>query len=151
MKTKIFIILLVTIATASFSAAASAPEALASLFDGPYHENKNATETVITGAPLKPYSLSTFHSLAVKKDPALVLPLEKAVKADGAQAIWQETVNKGGRLESGVYELKPQNKIRRYILYLNSFISGGNEATIIYLEGKASPQQIKKLIKTISE
>ncbi len=138
-------------ATATLHARANTPAALEALFNGPYHNHKNATETVITGAPLKPYSLSTFHSLAVRKDPALATALENAVKSDGAQAIWQETVNRGGRLESGVYELKSQNKTRRYILYLNSFISGGNEATIIYLEGKATPQQIKKLIKTISE
>ena len=151
MKAKIFLILLIAILKKSLNAAATTPASLAQLFDGTYQKKNHATETIITGAPLKPYSLSTFHSLAVTEDPLLALPLEKAAVADGAHALWKETVNKGGRMESGVYELKPQGKNRRYVLYLNSFLSGGNEAIIIYLEGKATPQQIKKLIKTISE
>lgn len=150
MNRYIYILIVTAMILAAGKASAQLPKGLAGLFDGPYLENKNATETIITGNPLKPYSLSLFHSLAVSDNANLALPIEKAVRSDGAKAIWKETVNKGGRLESGVYEL-PKTKHRRYILYLNSFIGGGNEATVIYLEGKATPQQIKKLIKTITD
>lgn len=152
MKAKNLLILAIAIMAVALSANAQTPTALAKLFDGPYQNNKAATELIITGSPLKPYSLSSFHSLGVKDDPALALPLEQAVKSDGAKALWKETVSKGGRLESGVYELPSENLIRRrYILYLNGFIGGRNEAIVIYLEGRSTPEKIKKLIKEMTE
>lgn len=130
--------------------AAQVPDALSRLFDGRYRDNPSATETVITGEPLKPYSLSLFHSLQIQGDASQAVAIEKAVKADGARAKWKETVMKGGTLQSGVYELDGKRR-RRYILYLNTFADGGNDVTVIYLEGKALPEQIKKLIRTISK
>lgn len=150
MTPRLIALLLITMASALATARAQTPEALAALFDGPYRDNKNATETIITGPPLSPYSLTTFHSLQVRGDPELAQPIEAAVKSDGLKAVWMETVHRGRRLESGVYEL-PATWHRRYILYLNRFITGGNEATVIYLEGSADPDKIKKMIKTISD
>lgn len=135
----------------SVLAMATPPKSLSELFNGGYRDSENAVETIITGEPLKPYSLSTFHSIEVKNNPALALPLEKAATAPDNEPLWKETILKGGSLQSGVYELPNEGKQRRYILYLNTFLRGGNEATLIYLEGKATPAQVKKLIKTLSD
>lgn len=63
MKAKNLLILAIAIMAVALSANAQTPTALAKLFDGPYQNNKAATELIITGSPLKPYSLSSFHSL----------------------------------------------------------------------------------------
>ncbi len=145
-------LLALTIIILSMSAGASAqvPAAIGRLFNGPYRSSPAATETIITGEPLKPYDLTLFHSLMITDDSQASSALEKAVKADGKEALWEETESVGGRLRYAIYELRGKQK-RRYILYLNTFPSGGNEATVIYLEGKATPSQIKRLITTISK
>jgi len=142
--------LILAAAMATLATVAQVPAQLSTLFDGRYHDNPAATETVISGEPLKPYYLDVFHSLAVKGDPSLAAKIEQAVRTDGARAKWKETVMKGGKLQSGVYELESKRR-HRYILYLSTFVDGGDEATVIYLEGKALPGQIKKLIRTISK
>lgn len=141
----VIILTLAAIILASASALAQAPAALGKLFDSSFRDNPAATETVITGSPLKPYSLNIFHSLETSS-PTQIQELERAVRSDGASALWKETVARGGHLETGVYELPKGKKGRRYILFLNS----GGKATAIFLQGKATPEQIKKLITTMS-
>ncbi|MCM1029285.1 MAG: DUF6108 family protein [Pseudoflavonifractor sp.] len=147
--TRHLLITLIALAVSALTSTSQVPAALEKLFDGPYTDNPSATETIITGDPLKPFSLNLFHSLSVKDNATLADEIEKAVRSDGKRSLWKETVMNGGRLQNGIYELKG-NKRRRYILYLNTFISGGNDATVIYLEGSATPSQIKRLISTIS-
>lgn len=145
------IILMAAMLAAALAASAQVPAAIATLFDGPYRNNPAATETVITGDALKSRNLSLFHSLSIEGNPELVSAIEKAVKADAATTEWIQTVTRGGKLQSSVYELPSYDKKRhRYVLYLNSFLTGGNEAAVIYLEGKATPEQIKKLIKDMT-
>lgn len=55
---------------------AQVPANLARLFDGPYHDNRNATETIITGEPLRRHHLSLFRSLSVTEDADLAAPIE---------------------------------------------------------------------------
>lgn len=148
MKHRILLIVTMLIAMTT-GAEAKVPEALERLFGGPYRDNPAATETIITGEPLKTYNLSMFHSLQLKGDSSLADTVEQAVKKAGSRAKWKETVFKAGRLQNGIYELEG-NAPRRYILYLNTFLTGGDDVTVIYLEGKAEPSMIKKLITTIS-
>lgn len=148
MKTRLLI--LTVLLLTSMTLAAQMPDALSALFGGKFRDNPAATETIIKGEPLKPYSLSRFQSLEIKGDPSVADFFEKAVKESTTDAIWHETVIKGGKLYSGVYEL-PAKKHRRYILYLNTFQTGGNDVTVIYLAGSATHEKIRKLIRTISK
>lgn len=145
------IILTATLLVAALATSAQVPTAIASLFDGPYRNNPAATETIITGDALKSLRLSLFHSLSIEGKPEMATAIEKAVKADAATTEWIQTVTRGGKLQSAVYELASGDKKRhRYVLFLNSFPAGGNEAIVIYLEGKATPEQIKQIIKQMT-
>lgn len=143
-------VILIFVISVTAAASAQVPGAIGRLFDGPFHNSPAATETVITGAPLKPYSLSLFHSLTITGNSPAAKEMEQAVREDSRGALWEETESIGGRLRYGIYELKGERQ-RRYILFLNTFLTGGDNATVIYLEGKATPEKIKRLINTISK
>ena len=78
MKTRLLI--LTVLLLTSMTLAAQMPDALSALFGGKFRDNPAATETIIKGEPLKPYSLSRFQSLEIKGDPSGADFCEKAVK-----------------------------------------------------------------------
>ncbi len=73
--------------------------------------------------------------------------LERAVMADGSHAIRREVNYRDGHLYYGFYTLTQRNRNNRYIFYINRCITGGDQAILIYLEGKASPEQVKSMLK----
>lgn len=130
--------------------AATAQEGLsvADVFDGRYHDRAGVRETMISGGSLAAHRLSVYRSLSfdspVDADVALV---ERAVKQDGARATDREVQLRGGRLYYGFYALPRRNSKNRYLLYLNQLAAGGDKLLVIYLEGDASAEQVKKMLK----
>jgi len=96
---------------------------------------QNATEVVMGAGRLKKYRLSLFHSLEMKNPSASDRTrIEALVQADSKQAIRHEE-NGGHRL----YELQGVKTTHRYIFYRPDGLS----LILIYIEGKASLEQIK--------
>ena len=116
------------------------------LFDGRYRANKYATETVITGSQLAPMNLTVYRALTIYRQPMLAEKIEKLVIKDGDKSDSSEVRYNSGRLYYGFYVLKPKDGNNRYILYLNKGTGNSNVITLIYLEGKASPAQVKSMI-----
>ena len=116
---------LVLLATA---AAANAQEGLsvADVFGGRYHDRAGVRDN---------------------PDAADIALVERAVKQDGARATDREVQLRGGRLYYGFYALPRHNSKNRYLLYLNQLAAGGDKLLVIYLEGYATAEQVKKMLK----
>ena len=69
------------------------------------------------------------------------------MRRDGADALSREVQFRDGRLFYGFYRLRRHNDLNRYIFFLNQLAAGGNKVILIYLEGSASPEQVKKMLK----
>ena len=96
---------------------------------------KNATEVVMSGKRLKDFHLSFFHSLEIKNPSATDRQrISSLVQTDAAKAITQEETP-GHRF----FEMPQRKGMHSYILYRNN----SQAITLIYIEGKASLDQIK--------
>lgn len=138
---------LVLLATA---AAATAQEGLsvADVFGGRFNDRAGVRETTISGGSLAAHRLDLYRSLSFDNpgddDVALV---ERAVKQDGTRATDREVQLRAGRLYYGFYALPRRNSKNRYLLYLNQLAAGGDKLLVIYLEGRASAEQVKNMLK----
>ena len=76
--------------------------------------------------------------------------IENLVVKDGAKAIDKEVEYRNGQLYYGFYTLPKYKRSNRYIFFLNQNLarkSPKNVVTLIYMEGEASAERIKKLIR----
>lgn len=139
--------LLITIIAVTLGMAAASAQSglhIAGLFDGKYRDTVNGTETIIDGSALAPYKLDKYISLTVESDSESVATIEPLVRADGRGAIDREVLQKKGVLYYAFYQLKPLGSgTNRYILYVNR----KNKIILVYLEGPATPAQVKKILK----
>ena len=119
------------------------------LFDGRYKKAAGATEIIVTGVQAREIGLTVYHSLSLtdKNQAELV---EGLVVKDGVQAVDKEVEYRNGQLYYGFYTMKKGKRDNRYIFYLNQNLarkSPKNIVTLIYMEGLASPEEVKKLIR----
>lgn len=134
--------------TSWLTVAASDPLAVESLFDGRFRSDPRVTETVITGNSLADYLLTSYKSLTFTGAPDLTPAVEKAVTHDGATARDREVSYQEGHLYYGFYALPPRNNLKRYIFYLNrASKSTAGKVILIYVEGHADINQIKRMLK----
>lgn len=142
------ILFLMLLLAAAIPAAAQKGLAVGALFDGRYRDIPDARETIISGGQLKKHKLSTYRSITLT-DAAneSADAIERAVRRDGADALSREVQFRDGRLFYGFYRLRRHNDLNRYIFFLNQLAAGGNKVILIYLEGSASPEQVKKMLK----
>ncbi len=119
----------------------------------PHNPDASVNVVSITGNKLKEHDLSIYRSVSVTGDDALAQRIERAVTRDGTKAESREVSLKKGHLYFGFYSLPPVDNDNRhmgenrYIFYLNSTLDGGRKITLIYLQGKAEPWQIRRMIK----
>lgn len=114
----------------------------------PHAPDAKVSAVSITGRQLESQgNLSVYRSVSVTGDSELIMKIERAVTRDGTKAESREVSLKDGRLYFGFYTMPPLENENRYIFYLNSTLSGGKKATLIFLQGKASPYEIRKMIK----
>ncbi|MBJ2166998.1 MAG: hypothetical protein JFR24_03890 [Muribaculaceae bacterium] len=141
-------ILLTLILASAFPSLAQKGLAVEHLFHGMFHDYPNATETLINGGDIKRHKLSLYRSLTLSApDAADIQGIERSVKQDGAHAISREVQFKDKRLYYGFYELPDRDGSNRYLFYLNQLAAGGNKVIVIYMEGSASLEQVKKMLK----
>lgn len=121
-----------------------------SLFDGRYKKDPHATELIVTGSGARDINLKVYHSLKLTQKSQQNL-VESLVVKDGVKAEEKEVEYRSGQLYYGFYVL-PASKSgsHRYIFYLNQNLAHNapkNMVTLIYMEGKATPEEIKKIIR----
>ncbi len=146
---KQFIIIILTCMMASSTALAQQGLNINQLFDGRFKKATGATEIIVTGSKAGEIGLDVYHSLSVTDEVQAEL-VESYVKKDGVQAVDKEVEYRNGQLYYGFYTLKPEKGNKRYIFFLNQNLarkSPKKVVTLIYMEGKASAEKIKKLIR----
>lgn len=119
------------------------------LFDGRYKKAAGATEIIVTGVQAREIGLTVYHSVSVT-DKTQAEIIESLVVKDGVQSIDKEVEYRNGQLYYGFYTLKKNKGENRYIFYLNQNLarkSPKSVVTLIYMEGEASADKIKKLIR----
>ncbi len=116
------------------------------IFSERYRDMKGATETILSGDRLSDAGLDLYHSITFKGHPELGPVIERLVASDGAKALSKEVKYKSGHLYYGFYRLTKNGNLNRYVLYLNGTLAGEDKIILLFLEGKASPEKIKKLI-----
>lgn len=120
---------------------------IGALFDGRYHGDARASETMIEGDKLSKYSLTLYRSLTLTDMPEAAATIEPLVTRDASKAVDREVSYRDGGLYYGFYQLKPRGPKNCYLFYLNQNRNGGNKIILIYLEGTASRDKIKKMLK----
>jgi len=119
------------------------------LFDGRYKKAAGATEIIVTGSQAREIGLTVYHSVSVT-DKTQAEIIENLVVKDGAQAVDKEAEYRNGQLYYGFYTMQKHKRKNRYIFFLNQNLarkSPKNVVTLIYMEGEASAEKIKKLIR----
>ena len=119
------------------------------LFDGRYKKAAGATEIIVTGVQAREIGLTVYHSLSVTEKSQAEL-VEALVVKDGVQAVDKEVEYRNGQLYYGFYTMPKHKRSNRYIFFLNQNLARKapkNVVTLIYMEGSASADQIKKLIR----
>lgn len=118
------------------------------IFTDHYRDMKGATETMVVKDQLRNMNLSLYHSITFKDHPELGGTIERLVAADGAKAASKEVRYKNGHLYYGFYSLgATAGGLNRYIIYLNGHLNGDNRIMLLFLEGKAKSEQVKKMLK----
>lgn len=119
---------------------------VSTLFSGEYNKNSNAVVVIMKGRELESYKLSFFHSISVKNSEYDVAKFEKAVLADGKNAVNSKVIKNGNKVLAAYYQLPPalnsDKDANRFILFHKE--NSGN-ATIIYLEGKTDLDALIKI------
>lgn len=118
-----------------------------SLFDRRYRDNPAASVTVIRGEMLRNYDLSSYLAITLNGMPEEAEEIERLVAKDGSNALSREVSYKQGHIYYGFYRLRNYNGIKRYLFYLNQNLHKGNKIMLIYLEGNAETETVKKMLK----
>lgn len=121
-----------------------------SLFDGRFKEDSRAVEVLIKGKELKKYHLTLFRSLTVNSAPEVFDKMEALVKKDAVHAIDKEVGTIGNRLYYGFYCFPPHKGNFRYLFYRNTAVkphSRKSEATVVYMEGKVTLEELKHIFQ----
>ncbi len=117
-----------------------------SVFTESYTSLPGATETLLTRSKLHDVNLSLYHALSIPGQPEKAIEIERMVLRDGSKATSKEVRYSSGHLLYGFYVLPKTEGQNRYILFLNGNLNSGGKLVLLYLEGNASVNDVKKLI-----
>ena len=147
---KKFLITTIIALMASISAMAQDDLNIGKAFGGKYHDNENATESIIQNKDyLLNKGITLIRTLKIQNKLSEADFIEPLVLADGAKAIEKTVSFKKGKLYYGFYKLKSIKKnINRYTIYVNKEPVGGNNINLIYIEGKADMNSINTFINS---
>lgn len=115
-------------------------------FSREYTMLPESTETLLTRSKLHDVSLSLYRALSIAGNEEKAYAVERMVLADGRNAVQKEVRYSSGHLLYGLYILPRRGDDNRYILFLNGNLTGTGKMLLLYLEGKATVEDVKKLI-----
>lgn len=148
MRAHRLIFLITLILTAAGAAAQKGLEVNPILRGEALHDQQARVTTITSDQALARYGLDIYRSVAVDHpDEATVSLIEKAVRHDGGKALSREVQLRDSRLFYGFYRLPPHKGANRYLFYLNQGKAPDNKIILIFMQGRASAEQIKKMLK----
>lgn len=122
--------------------------AIIQVMESSFKDDPSATRTLIKGGRLEKYDLSLYHGVTIENREAVVAEIEPIVLKDATKAVSREVNYRNGHLYYGFFRFKRRKSgTNRYLFYLNDYLKGGNKLILIYMEGFATPDEIKKMLK----
>lgn len=118
--------------------------AVTSIFDK-YGSSKGVTLLEISEELMKDYQIKHFKSIIFENGTTALPEIRKAIEKDkvGAKRI-KESIQ-DGLLMSGYYRLKTEEaNMNRYLIFK---VGKNNKTTLIYIEGKLTPEELVELLK----
>ncbi|MDR0368035.1 MAG: hypothetical protein LBH82_02710 [Bacteroidales bacterium] len=110
-----------------------------------YGSSKGVTLLEISEELMKDYQIKHFKSIIFDNGTAALSEIRKAIEKDKADAKRMKESVRDGLLTSGYYRLKTEETgMNRYLIFK---IGKNNKTTLIYIEGKLSPEQLIELLK----
>lgn len=150
---KRLIFLLVILAAAWSGACAQDGLNINRVFGGRYGDDREVTETLISGSN-RYLSSHKLDVLASFKGPASTYSsvIQPLVLADGRGAKGRNVRYREGQLYFAFFELKPlADGSRRYIYYVNNAVDKGSTVVLIYFQGRLSSAQVSALIQELAK
>lgn len=147
MKTKIYITLIL-LCVGTLSLYAQRGLEIDHIFKD-FHRADNVTETIVSGSQLSGTGLDTYRSIIVSGEGATysAAAIAKAVMADATKAVSKEVSYVDGHLFYAQYTLKPSGGRNRYIFFVDNTLKGDSRVMLVYMEGSATADQVRRLIK----
>lgn len=136
-----FMILLIVLAMQSY--AQKDPE-IVRIFDK-YGDKQGVTLLEISDDLMKNYQIEKFRSI-IFKDGSKALPeIRRLIDIDKENAKKIKESKENGLVISGYYRLKTDDeKMNRYLIFK---VGKNNKVTLVYIEGKLTPEQLVELLK----
>lgn len=150
---RIVIMLMLMLLTTAVSAQSSQLNISKFMSNNQKRSTEGTKEIYVSGNKLRGYNMTFYHSFMLldkKKHASLAKTMEEAVRADGRKADDRQVVEIGGHLYYAIYTIdtNPDNGISRYIFYKDTSLKGGgNQVIVVYMEGAATIEEIKKKFK----
>ena len=110
-----------------------------------YGNKKGVTHLEASAAVMKDYEITQFKSIIFDDGTSVLPEIRKCIEKDkqGAAKIKEET--KDGKVVNGYYRLKNlQPQINRYLIFK---VGAQNKVTLLYIEGKITPEGLVELLK----
>lgn len=115
-------------------------------FSEDFAASPEVTMVAISGNQSKWEGLALYKSVSVSGDSSKADAIAKAVKKDGAKAVFKETSYKDGKLYFGFYGLGGEGRNRKYMFYLDMRPKGVGKTILVYIEGDWSADEVKGMI-----
>ena len=112
------------------------------VFRGKVVPTRHMIVTEVRGGHMATYKLDYYRSVVFQVDEKKALEVAALVKADAAEALSAETENVGDLLTYALIELKPIDKMRRYLCYQVKPSGPAKVITLLYLEGVATLEDL---------
>ena len=115
-----------------------------SIFDK-YGNKQGVTRLEASAAVMKDYEITQFKSIIFDDGTSALPEIRKCIEKDkqGAAKIKEEI--KDGKVVNGYYRLKNlQPQINRYLIFK---VGAQNKVTLLYIEGKITPEGLVELLK----
>lgn len=122
--------------------------AIAQIFDSGYAKRQDVEEIILKGKSLKYANLSLFRSVKVTGNNAIASKMEKLVAIDARKASNKEMRAKGGQLVFAFLAFKKEGGEYAYIFFRQSHQKTKAVAAVVYMEGKMTPNEVKRKFLT---
>lgn len=144
-------LLIVLLVVPLFMAVAQKSLHVNSIFEGRIIPKKRMVETFVKGEALEQYHLSYFRSVKMNVTDMEYTKVWEVVMKDVGMETEAKNLEYGGENDQVSYfilQLPKHQELERYLCYQCYDASrGGKNITLVYIEGKASMKELKKMFK----
>jgi len=117
------------------------------VFRGKVVPSRHMIVTEVRGGHMATYKLDYYRSVVFQVDEKTAQQVAGLVQADAAEALSAETETVDDLLTYALIELKPLEKMRRYICYQVKPSGPAKVITLLYLEGVATLEDLHTMFE----